>query len=334
MPTIKIGNENKMYTNIFYVDMGGADTNPGTALAPLLTVQAAVAKCASSGDAIVARGGTYDVTTTGGSYGYGGLSDAGKSIAFIGTPGKTHFKCDGVKNTLRDHHAVCTYGARTMIYNIIFEVNANGRTLNHATALFGREADYVNATVYNCWFKVTGLTTKGLSIIYSNVALGAVLLYNSVFESPIEHQASYANASRATLINCAATAPLFAESIRTTCLSNVGLSVEGRIASSDFLWKDKGTGTDKDGSVTDIGLFGGPYAWEAPGIMSITLPEPEVTVPKDTDAHFHYLISPPLPAEDSKKVAMTRTVSGTGHQHRSEDVEVFKWNDITGMGVN
>jgi hypothetical protein len=335
VPSIALGSEIQLFTNIYYVDATyGADTNSGTALAPLRSVQAAVTKCATTGDAVVAREGTYDVTTTGGSYGYGGLSDAGKSIAFIGTPGKTIFKCDGVKNNLRDHHAVCTYGAGTTIYNIIFEVNNNGRTLNHATALFGREANYVNATVYNSWFKVTGLTTKGLSIIYSNVASGAVLVYNSVFESPIEHQASYANASRATLINCAATAQLFAESIRTTCLSNVGLSVEGRIESTAFLWKDKGTGTDKNGSVADIGLFGGPYAWEVPGGMAIDLPEPEITVPKNTDVEFPYRVNPPLPAAASKQLPMTRTVAGVGHRHRSEDIEISKWHNITGVRVN
>ncbi len=335
MPSIPIGNEIQVFTNIYHVDaIYGADTNSGTALAPFRTVQTAVTKCAATGDAIIAREGIYDVTTIGGSYGYGGLSDAGKSIVFIGTPGKTVFKCDGVKNTNRDHHAVSTYGTGTKIYFIIFDVIANGRTLSYANALFGRESDYVNATVYNCWFKVSGLTTGGLSIIYTNTAAGNVTMYNSVIETLVNHQASYAGGNRTTLINCASTKSLASEGIRTTCLSDIALSVEGRITASAFLWEDRGTGTDKDGSVADIGLFGGPYAWEVPGGMAIELPEPEITVPKNTDVEFPYSVNPPLPAAASKQLPMTRTVAGVGHRHRSLDIELSKWHDITEVRVN
>jgi hypothetical protein len=333
MYSITIGNEIQTFVNIYYVDaVAGVDTNPGTEGFPLKTVQAAVTKCASTGDAVVAREGVYDVTTTGGSYGYGGLSDAGKSIFFIGGPGKTVFKCDGVKNTGRDHHAICTYGETTTIYGIIFDVSFGNRTSSYGVGLFGRDSLNTNAYVYNCWFKVSGLGT-GLAIVYDGYNTNNIFMYNCLIETTRAIQQSYGGGTRPTLVNVACTNQLYMnEGKLITCVSNITVGAEGRITSSESVWKDKGTGTDIDGSVADIGVYGGLYSWEVTG-MVITFSEPEIIVPKNTDVQFPYRITPPLPAAASKQLPMTRTVAGAGHRHRSEDIELAKWHDIIGVVV-
>ena len=35
-----------------------------------------------------------------------------------------------------------------------------------------------------------------------------------------------------------------------------------RITEDESVWKDKGTGTDPDGSPADLGIYGGEYSWE------------------------------------------------------------------------
>ncbi len=50
-----------------------------------------------------------------------------------------------------------------------------------------------------------------------------------------------------------------ANSTKTSCLESVTYDFEYNITSDG--WIDAGTGTDPDGSIANIGVYGGPYAW-------------------------------------------------------------------------
>lgn len=262
MANYTINNTVLSFNNIYYVDpVNGVDSTArsGSTSAPYKTVNWTVNnKCASSGDAIVALAGTHNVTTTSGSYGLGGLYDAGKSISFIGLPGKTIFLCDGTKHSSRDHHAVCTYGTSTKIYDIIFDVKFNNRGTNYSASFFGRDSVEPHADIYNCVF-ISDHTSIS-AMIYNNGSGLGIRCYNCVFKVNVDFTGSYSGASYVWLTNCVSNKSFYPDVNRTTCLSPVTLNSKYAITSAG--WQNSGTGNDLDGSVADLGVYGWTYAWK------------------------------------------------------------------------
>jgi hypothetical protein len=257
---ITVDGQTLAFNNVYYVDAAkGVDASGyGSASAPFNTVSYAVTKCASSGDAIYAKAGVHDVTTTGGTYGFGGLYDSGKSISFFGDPAGTVFWCDGAKNTARDHHAVCTYGANTKIYNIVFDHRVNGRTTNYTVAIFGREATAINAVCYNCVFKSDAATPY---MIYDNSNTSVGSLINCSFSVKANFGASYSGGAKYSRTNVACNKSLFNDGgAYVADLNNVTYDSSWNITSSG--WQHVGSGTNPDGSQANIGVYGGTYQWQ------------------------------------------------------------------------
>lgn len=254
MAELKLNDTVFTFNNIYYVSTTGNDvTGDGSEVNPFQTVNYAVDKCASSGDAIYALEGVHDVTSISSSYGRGGLYDGEKSISFFGVPSKTIFLCDGSKHTSRDHHAICTRGVDTKIYNIIFDVKYNGRTLNYSTSIAGNDSTITRGDVYNCVF----LCDATPSMSYNNNSC-TVRMFNCIFITPGAFQRSYSNT--VALENCATNYSFYNEGSRKTCLNNVVFDDEYRIKSDG--WIHTGTGNNMDGTIANIGVYGGIFEWK------------------------------------------------------------------------
>lgn len=229
---------------------GGDDSYSGTEDQPFKTVQKAVDACAASGDVIYIAAGTYDVTTPGGSYGIGGLWDKGKSIIFVGVSGQTVFFCDGSAG--RYHHTISTRGVNTEIFGIIFNVKYGYQEASYQRAIFGHDVGYTNAKVYNCVF----IFNKAPSFHYDNSAQNSGYIYNSLFVTPGNFLGSYSGHD-INVVNCAVTT-YFSDGVFKTCLQNVAIDNAYNITSPD--WFQAGTGTNFDGTKSNIGVYGG-YSW-------------------------------------------------------------------------
>lgn len=283
-------------TQTIYVDatLGDDTTGDGTSPTPYKTIQKAVSVAPASGSAIYAKAGTYYANTTE-SKSYGrGLSDAGKSIIFYGDANKTIFIMDGVANTLRDQHAISTTGTNTKIYNIIFDIRFNGRTNNYSKSLFsdGNALGNGQAKVYNCAFKCD----IAPSFSYS---AGTVTVYNCSFSVPANFLASYSGT--VTLQNCATNYTFYAEGTRTTCLNNVVFDENYKITSIG--WQNVGTGTNYDGTVASLGVYGGQYMWE------------DITITYPKSAYNEFLID--LTQYFNSITSIMKSISGLGSDSSS-----------------
>lgn len=331
MPTININNTELNFNNVYYVDpVNGSDTNSGSVASPFKTVQKAVSVCASSWDAVYALEGTHDVTTVSGSYGKGGLDDSGKSISFVGIPNKTIFLCDGVKNTGRDHHAICTYGTGTKIYNIIFDIRMNGRTTNYMNAIFGRDYTYVKAEVYNCVFKHDGTAP---SLLYDNSGGSSLIkVYNCSFDVATNFVGSYSGVTTATLtlVNSVCNRSFYNEGTKVSTLDGVSYDSEYSITSSG--WRNVGQGTDIDGTPADLGVYGGQFSWVNPNAV-ITIPNPSATVLKNTDYQFDFSIKSPLTVYKTVAKAMTDEGSVGSGRILSGVIDKSQWLSIDKVEV-
>lgn len=326
---VKVGNKYLHFVKVLYVDpVSGDDAGSGTSSSPLKTISAAVDRCEDAGYAIFALGGTHDVTHISTSYGTGGLYDAGKSIAFIGNPGKTVFLCDGVKNTRRDQHAICTYGIDTRVYQVIFDVKLNGRTIDYHVAVFGRDNYRTNCRVYNCVFVYDGRP----SIVYDNENINVIEVYNSTFIVTGDFLRSYSGGTRPKLTNCATNRAFYSEGTKVTCANYLLFDSQYRIKSDESLWKDVGTGTDLDGSIADLGVYGGEYSWYKD--LEIIILTPNVSVPKNTDVQFSYQITAPQPIDLTLLTPMSKMSLDDGNMFLSEDIDLRFWLEITRLEVN
>lgn len=258
MPDIKINDTVLSFNNIYYVDPADGEdaVGRGSQAQPLKTVYYAVDLCATTGDAIYALEGMHDVTSISLPYGKGGLDDSGKSISFFGVAGKTIFHANGTKNTGRDHHVVSTTGIGTKIYHIIFKHTVGSRTVNYTVALFGNDGVTTNAEIHNC---VILSDAANPSFVYDNSNTCSISVYNSLFIVKNHFATSYSAAVRPKKINCACTKNFQTTDIKVTCKENVdGIRADYFIQSGV---EGVGTGTNPDGSVANIGVHGGKFAW-------------------------------------------------------------------------
>lgn len=268
MPTIQINNETLTFNNIYYVSTTGNDTTGNGSLSlPYKTVYKAVGRCASSGDAVYALAGSYDVTyvstETESNYKYrnynsGGLYDFGKSISFIGQPNKTTFVCDGYQHPYRDSHCILTTGADTRIYNIKFNYWTGGRTSSYEIAIFGNLPTSVKAKLYNCIINCN----EHVTMLYPVNSSCNVKVYNTVFKLIQNLTGNYDRiGSTVTLENCVSNFNISNTlGIKiNTCLFNATINSNFEVTSAGAV--NSGTGYDPDSSVADLGVYGGLFSW-------------------------------------------------------------------------
>lgn len=256
MQTIAINNEKLTFNNIYYVDVNGDDANgTGSRDNPFKTVNYAVTKCATSGDAIYALEGVHDVTRIAGTYDSGGLYDGGKAISFIGEKHKTVFLCDGTKHASRDTHAIMFTNAGSKAYQIIFDQRVGTRSGNYPTSITGAgDHGAVLGEIINCVIKTDSPTP---STTYSNSATSTIKFTNCVFDVKANFVASYSG-NGSQKINCACNYNMDNVNL-TTCITNATFDDKYNITSAG--WENTGTGLNYDGTIANIGVYGGLFEW-------------------------------------------------------------------------
>ncbi|WP_144787024.1 discoidin domain-containing protein [Lysinibacillus fusiformis] len=247
MPSIKINEQVLSFNNIYYVDsIIGSDTNNGSKSSPFATVNYAVSKCATTGDAIFALAGTHDVTRIAGTNDSGGLWDDNKAIAFIGEKGKTTFLCDGRKHSGRDTHCIMFKNEGTRAYQIIFDFHTgNSRTLNYETSICYAGAS-VKGEVHNCVIRYN--TNVSPSLMYGNSTSATIKFVNCVFDVQKNFTSSYSGIGSTTLENCVTNFAFYAEGTRINVYNQCTFDSKYQI-------------TNYDEIIQGIGVYSGLYGW-------------------------------------------------------------------------
>lgn len=256
MPTIRNNTKEFTFNNIYYVDsLNGSDSNNGSKKSPFLTVNHAISKCSSTGDAIFALAGTHDVTRIAGASDSGGLWDANKAIAFFGEKEKTVFLCDGTKHSGRDTHCIMFQNAGTMAYNITFDFkigNRNGNNYQNSICGFGSGA--VKGELVNCLFKIDSLIPN---FTYSNNATSTTKFTNCVFDVKANFVGSYSG-SGFTIENCVTNFTFYNEGTRKNIYNKVTFDSSYHITNYNEL-------------TLNIGVYAGSYSWAYSWGLSSTL---------------------------------------------------------------
>ncbi|WP_333880072.1 discoidin domain-containing protein [Lysinibacillus capsici] len=252
MPTIKINKQVLTFNNIYYVDSTkGLDTNDGSLSSPFATVNYAVTKCATDGDAIFAKAGTHDVTRIAGTYDSGGLWDDNKAISFIGEKGKTIFLCDGTKHSGRDTHCIMFKNAGTRAYQIIFDFNTGNRTLNYETSICYAGSN-VSGEVHNCVIRYSKNVSP--SLMYGNSTSATIKFVNCVFDVQKNFTSSYSGIGSTTLENCATNFTFFSEATRVNIYNQCTFDSKYHI-------------TNFNEVALNIGVYANTYRWNFSSIL-------------------------------------------------------------------
>jgi len=246
---LKVNNTILEYNKVIYIDgTSGNDTNgDGSKDKPFKTVVKGFDylnnNCRQSG-AIVIKDGTYDV---GGLF-KGTLNNlsakySGMKISLIAeTMGKVQF-------TNVDEWIVVENSSNSRIkvrlYGIIFKSKIKG--------FYHLGGDDWTNEFYNC------VLTSGYGGWKGIVSTANIKVENSLFIGAYD---PYCTAHLSgTAINCASTTQYMDpyNGTKTNCLYKVTIDSDYNITSTG--WKNTGIGTNPDGTVANIGVYGGQFAW-------------------------------------------------------------------------
>lgn len=249
---LKVNNTTLAFAQVIYLDStsGNDTTGDGSKDKPFKTVVKGFdylnVNCREGG-AIVIKDGTYDVgdvfagTSNNMNSRYNGL----KISVFAETLGKVNFTNVGewmmVENSLSARVKVSLYG-------IVFS-NLRGQSHYH----LGGD-DWTNE-YYNCVF-IAGYGGWNGSVKTANIKTE-----NCLFVGAPNSSFTTTNPLAGSAINCASTTQYIDPygGTKTSCLYNVTLDSDYNITSLG--WENAGTGTNPDGTVANIGVYGGQYAW-------------------------------------------------------------------------
>ena len=224
MPSIKIDNIILTFTNIYYVDaVNGLDTNTGVELSPFKTVSKAVTLCAITGDAVFLKGATSE-----------SIIYNNKTIYFIGD-----YKLYGSKIIGQLGGTAQNYTTHANIYKIYLQ--------QLSTAAWAEMLVYMGiCNLYNCIID----DASGYSEVYGT----AYNHYNCLIL-----KLGTLNYGTYNFTNCAIVKASITGSV-TTSLYNVTYDpITFELTSAGGI--ETGTGTNPDGSKSNIGLYGGTYSW-------------------------------------------------------------------------
>ncbi len=251
--SIKINNMILNFNRVIYVDEknGNDKTGDGSKENSYKSIQKAQ-EIAIDGNAIYIKKGIYDLSSTG----YG-LYEAKHKITFIGEADETIIISDGNKNSYRDNHAA-VFEVDCSVYNIVFKYNSGNRTENYSCALIGSGSmsNQQYGNFYNCAFLAIN---KSPSPCYGNRDIN-VNFKNCSFIIPDKFQATYTGGGldNTKWINCAINKDLYKES--DTSFGNLNISKDDYSILSD-VWENMGIGTNPDGTQSNVGVYGGEFAW-------------------------------------------------------------------------
>ncbi|AQR95207.1 Ig-like domain-containing protein [Clostridium saccharoperbutylacetonicum] len=117
---------------------------------------------------------------------------------------------------------------------------------NSSTATYGEIfASIASLNLYNCIFEENSY--------YTNVSVTSSNFYNClIIKQGIKYN------SIINYVNCAFKAKI---ATNDTCVSNVTYDDKFKLTSDSGRWQNEGTGKNPDGTVANMGLYGGQFAW-------------------------------------------------------------------------
>lgn len=296
MPTIQINNETLTYNKIIYVDaINGDDTSgDGSKDNPYATIQKAVSVLDTDKTAIKLTGGqTYNehASQVVGSYGnrenalfnltanvdYDVIGDPENpptvKLVSFGSGSYNYFLTLSGNNITKAHTinfydlilvpevpgGTClsdlsaSYTHTVTFNNVVFDHNAQGWNFAY---LNGGQFGTVNGITYN----INNSIINATRFAYINTGNCYVNLANSLIlcEKPISY--NIIKGLTLTLDTCWVY-PDTSENYWTGTWEVKDPQLDSQYNITVDGWQDVGTGTDPDGSVADIGVYGGPYAW-------------------------------------------------------------------------
>lgn len=254
---IKINNEVLAYNNIYYIDPNGSDEiGDGSYNNPFANYIKAI-DVAQYGDAIVFKEGKHRLKPYTDHVGYSQLGLFLLSgVDVIGeNPAKTVLEWYGNDSSERDS-CLIGRGIDSKIINLTFIYYPDSNAPNSYSKSIFR---WCSASVYNCVFYIKDTSAP---YVYYNSDPGDLNIYNSIFYFDESSLTGYSG--KLKVHNCLSNQPYRANNGVTNTTSIVKDFDINNISSlqkdEDLL--DKGTGLlDPDGSIADIGVFGGPFAW-------------------------------------------------------------------------
>ncbi len=248
--------------SIIYVGKDGNDTTgDGSAQLPYASVDVAINK-APSGSAIYIKAGTYHLRTmTGNDQILGvGIHESGKQLTIYGDNEKTILEYYGAESTVRDGCAFQLFNGNSVVRNLTMNFYP-GKGTNYSNAIF-REC---RGMFYNVYFHIKGSIPASYS--YFNNTSGYPNVFNCTFYHDLGKISSNYS-SQPVYTNCLYNvAPIEGTKIHCVTASFNPENIAETAADPALL--HTGTGTNPDGSVANIGVYGGKYAW---GYNSIPLP--------------------------------------------------------------
>ncbi|MGG4144848.1 DNRLRE domain-containing protein [Paenibacillus algorifonticola] len=248
--------------NIIYVSANGSDSGAGTVDRPFLTLPFAVAQ-ASDGDLVYISEGIFqinnfsEIVKTGISLYGQGLSTV---IELNGAINKVPTRCNYYKLCFRASKTspILSYGFWTFsttsstinvgFYNCLFydPFNKVNKGARHNTYIIGDSSSTVKNTYLKCEFiNCLSVGTAIFSMWNDGTVLGAVRITNTVTNFTSLDRPNTETAHTAT--------------IQTTNLTSA--TFDGNFYVTSANWEGKGTGANPDGTISNIGLYGGTYAW-------------------------------------------------------------------------
>jgi hypothetical protein len=268
---LKVNNTILDFNEIIYVDgtIGDDTTGDGSKSKPFKTVLKGfdyLNDTCREGGAIVIKNGTYDVSDI-----FKGTSNnlnsrySGMKISILAdTMGKVVFNnVDDllvVQNSKQSRIKVSLYG---IIFNNTLQDTFNAYCLG--------ADDWCNE-FYNC------VITAGYGGWNGYVSNANIKVENCLFNGlPTEKYYSN-NPLSGSATNCASINQYMDPNngTKTNCLYNVTVDSDFNITSSG--WKNAGIGTNPDGTVANIGVYGGQFAW---GSKVEVIPTPTTPIPTD-----------------------------------------------------
>jgi hypothetical protein len=237
-----------------YVDpVNGLDTNNGTSTAPFKGLNAAINASGNYGTVILysgihtidtANGYLHDLATT-------------KNLTYIGTGLGTIIEVPTTPTAYAQ-----AVGTGAIFSNMIIRPSS---TFSKPQLWYNTNTTAPNFVLrfYNVWFtRDTGGTQPSAAYFtWGNTSAASpdVKFYNCAFNTAPTAVETQASSNVLRFYNCATGNTSYSPGSSATSLASSTFGADGSITSAG--WQNAGTGVDLDGSIADIGLYGGLYAW-------------------------------------------------------------------------
>ena len=246
------------YNSIIYVSTNGSDTTGnGSQLSPYASIPKAFSMVNTNNTEIyIETPGTYNIPN-----GLESILSPAYSITYQVNPNYYGSVIFNLQNTEQNEDIVMTQ--LDQFIGVIFTLSGEGFYDGGRVYEYFFNGATIDLQFYNCVFNTGTITPSAQPLFTGNSSGCKVLELNFVNCDFIPNGWSgfYSNISKMAFVNCA-----FASNISSWAGAISSYSLLGATFGSNFNitsqgWKNTGTGTNPDGTVANIGVYGGTYAW-------------------------------------------------------------------------